>query len=66
MNGHSGDHQTLNIEIKLTKQPKVYTNVRDLIKSLEGCKLKAYPDEAGVMTIGSGRIKGVYEGMEIT
>lgn len=38
----------------------------DLIKSFEGCKLKAYKCPAGVWTIGYGHTSGVYEGMEIT
>jgi GH24 family phage-related lysozyme (muramidase) len=66
MKGHSGDHQTLNIEIKLTRELKVFTNVRDLIDFAEGCPLTAYQDEAGVWTIGRGHTKGVYEGMTIT
>ena len=66
MKGHSGDHLTVDIEIKLTQPAKVFTNVRDLIDHYEGCPLKAYKDEAGVWTIGRGHTDGVYEGMEIT
>lgn len=64
--GHSGDHLTLDIEIKLTRPAKVFTNVRELIDYYEGCPLKAYQDDAGVWTIGRGHTDGVYEGMEIT
>jgi GH24 family phage-related lysozyme (muramidase) len=35
----------------------------DLIKSFEGCKLKAYQDVAGIWTIGYGHIHGVAAGM---
>ena len=38
----------------------------ELIKSFEGCHLKAYRCPAGVLTIGWGRTSGVYEGMTIT
>lgn len=38
----------------------------NLIKSFEGCKLKAYQDSAGVWTIGYGHTSGVYSGMTIT
>lgn len=38
----------------------------DLIKSFEGCHLKAYRCPAGVWTIGYGHTSGVYEGMIIT
>ena len=38
----------------------------ELIKSFEGCHLKAYRCPAGVWTIGYGRTSGVYEGMTIT
>jgi lysozyme len=38
----------------------------DLIKSFEGCNLKAYQDVAGIWTIGYGHIRGVQEGMGIT
>ena len=38
----------------------------NLIKSFEGCKLKAYKCPAGVATIGYGHVKGVTMGMEIS
>ena len=38
----------------------------DLIKSFEGCKLYAYRDSVGVLTIGYGTTKGVTAGMAIT
>lgn len=38
----------------------------DLIKSFEGCKLKAYKDPVGVWTIGYGHTKGVKSGQTIT
>jgi lysozyme len=38
----------------------------DLIKSFESCRLKAYDDGVGVMTIGWGTTKGVKRGMVIT
>ncbi len=38
----------------------------DLIKSFEGCVLKAYQDSAGVWTIGYGHTKGVHSGMTIS
>lgn len=41
-------------------------NGLNLIKSFEGCHLKAYRCPAGVLTIGWGRTSGVYEGMTIT
>ena len=34
-----------------------------LIKESEGCKLKAYKDCVGVVTIGWGQTKGIKEGM---
>ena len=34
-----------------------------LIKESEGCKLKAYKDCVGVITIGWGQTKGIKEGM---
>lgn len=37
-----------------------------LIKSFEGCKLKAYLCPANVWTIGYGHTKGVHNGMTIT
>ena len=38
----------------------------DLIKSFEGCRLYAYRDSVGVLTIGYGHTRGVTEGMIIT
>lgn len=38
----------------------------NLIKSFEGCKLRAYRDAVGVPTIGYGHIKGVKMGQTIT
>lgn len=38
----------------------------DLIKKFEGCKLYAYRDSVGVLTIGYGHIKNVKAGMTIT
>lgn len=38
----------------------------ELIKSFEGCRLKAYLCPAGVWTIGYGHTSGVHQGMEIT
>ena len=38
----------------------------DLIKKFEGCKLYAYRDSVGVVTIGYGHTKGVKMGMGIT
>ena len=38
----------------------------DLIKKFEGCKLYAYRDSVGVLTIGYGHIKNVKAGMAIT
>lgn len=38
----------------------------DLIKSFEGCRLSAYRDAVGVLTIGYGHTGGVYEGQTIT
>ena len=38
----------------------------DLIKSFEGCRLSAYRDSVGVLTIGYGHTSGVTEGMVIT
>ena len=36
------------------------------VKAFEGCKLKAYKDMVGVLTIGYGETKGVTPGMEWT
>ena len=38
----------------------------NLIKSFEGCVLTAYKCPAGILTIGWGNTKNVYEGMTIT
>jgi len=38
----------------------------DLIKKFEGCKLYAYRDSVGVLTIGIGHTKNVKAGMSIT
>ena len=38
----------------------------DLIKKFEGCKLTAYKDSVGVLTIGYGHTNGVRAGMVIT
>jgi lysozyme len=37
-----------------------------LLKSCEGCRLEAYRDIGGVLTIGYGHIEGVFEGQTIT
>ena len=37
-----------------------------LIKSFEGCRLTAYADSVGVLTIGYGHTSGVKAGMKIT
>lgn len=37
-----------------------------LIKEFEGCRLEAYRDPAGVLTIGYGHTHGVQDGMRIT
>lgn len=38
----------------------------ELIKSFEGCRLKAYQDVAGIWTIGYGHTGNVQPGMSIT
>lgn len=38
----------------------------NLIKQFEGCRLKAYKDSVGVLTIGYGHTKGVKAGQTIT
>ena len=38
----------------------------DIEKEFEGCKLIAYKDSVGVLTIGYGHTLGVYEGQVIT
>ena len=45
---------------------KVSENGIALIKKFEGCKLKAYKDSAGVLTIGYGHTKNVKSGQTIT
>lgn len=38
----------------------------DMVRRFEGCKLKAYRDIVGILTIGYGETLGVTEGMEWT
>lgn len=38
-------------------------SAKELLKRLEACKLEAYPDEAGVWTIGYGHTGDVHAGM---
>ena len=38
----------------------------ELLKPFEGCRLRAYKDEAGIWTIGWGETLGVVEGMAWT
>src|SRR5690625_3650718 len=38
----------------------------NLIKRFEGCRLTAYRDPVGVLTIGRGDTENVHEGMRIT
>lgn len=45
---------------------KIGTEGIKLIKSFEGCVLTAYKCPAGILTIGWGHTKDVYEGMSIT
>src|SRR5690349_18609873 len=45
---------------------KVNKNGVDLIKSFEGCKLRAYQDSVGVWTVGWGHTEGVKRGDVIT
>ncbi|MFS7390396.1 lysozyme [Carnobacterium maltaromaticum] len=45
---------------------KISQNGRNLIKEFEGMRLTAYQDSVGVWTIGYGRTKGVYAGMQIS
>lgn len=40
--------------------------LKKAIVDFEGCKLKAYRDSKGILTIGVGHTKGVKEGMWIT
>lgn len=45
---------------------KISDNGLELIKKFEGCKLTAYRDPAGILTIGYGHTRGVKEGQKIT
>ena len=45
---------------------KISQNGIDLIKKYEGCKLTAYRDAVGVLTIGYGHTGDVKEGQKIT
>lgn len=45
---------------------RISENGLNLIKKFEGCRLEAYRDPAGVLTIGYGHTHGVQEGMRIT
>lgn len=45
---------------------KISENGLNLIKEFEGCRLEAYRDPAGVLTIGYGHTHGVQDGMKIT
>lgn len=45
---------------------KTSENGLNLIKSFEGCRLDAYTDPAGVLTIGYGHTSGVKKGQKIT
>lgn len=45
---------------------KASQNCINLIKQFEGCRLTAYKDSVGVLTIGYGHTKGVTSGMKIT
>lgn len=45
---------------------KTSKNGIELIKSFEGCRLTAYRDAVGVLTIGYGHTSGVKEGDKIT
>ena len=45
---------------------KISSKGVSLIKSFEGCRLKAYKCPAGVWTIGYGHTSGVKEGDTIT
>lgn len=38
----------------------------NIIKQFEGCRLTAYKDPVGILTIGYGHTKGVYSGQKIT
>lgn len=45
---------------------RINEEAKALIKRLEGLRLAAYQDVAGVWTIGYGTTRGVYEGLTIT
>lgn len=45
---------------------KVSENCIELIKKFEGCRLQAYRDPAGVLTIGYGHTRNVILGQKIT
>lgn len=45
---------------------KVSDDLIEAIKGFEGCKLYAYRDSGGKLTIGVGHVKGVKAGMAIT
>ena len=44
----------------------MYKTALELCKAFEGCRLTAYRDPAGVLTIGYGHTAGVYEGQKIS
>ena len=48
-----------------TQKHLAYTGL-DLTKKFEGCRLVAYRDTGGVLTIGYGHTRKVYEGQVIT
>ena len=52
------------MEVKMSKS--IGSKGLALIKKSEGCKLTAYKDATGVLTIGYGHIAGVTNGMTIT
>ena len=45
---------------------RISTNCISLIKSFEGCRLKAYKCPSGIYTIGYGHTKNVVKGQEIS
>ena len=45
---------------------KISADGLEFIKQAEGCKLAAYKDSVGVLTIGVGHTKDVHGGMHIT
>jgi len=51
-----------------TTEPKMHPSQDciDLVKASEGCRLTAYRDSVGVLTIGYGHTNGVKEGQTIT